>query len=158
MPWLETTVPTNEGIDTVTELLARWIPQRILPLYDKEVEAVKTSILGNSVNAGTKNQLRSWLLRTRRMYQASGQADGWDKCFAELTQTLKRKSSLSSVWAELGASAAASASAGSSALVSTPLPQTPSHVEGQSIGGLSSQADGGLSTPAVGVSLPGSPI
>ena len=61
------------------QLLAQWIPQRILPLYDKHVDQMRTQCQNSAVNATTKTTLRSWLMRTRRMYHAAGQADSWDR-------------------------------------------------------------------------------
>jgi hypothetical protein len=61
------------------QLLARWIPQHILPIYDRQVDQVKTVWQNNAVNATLKTSLRSWLLRARRMYHAAGQSENWEK-------------------------------------------------------------------------------
>lgn len=40
---------------------------------------VRAACQNNAVNASSKQNLRTWLLRTRRMYHAAGQSEGWDK-------------------------------------------------------------------------------
>eukprot|EP00802_Teleaulax_amphioxeia_P001771 Tamp_01773.p1 GENE.Tamp_01773~~Tamp_01773.p1 ORF type:complete len:978 (-),score=217.46 Tamp_01773:562-3495(-) len=103
MPWLDQLVPSCETIDPAMELLAQWMPQRVLPMFDLHVNNMRDMCKNTAVNPTIKTNLRSWLMRTRRMYYAAGQAEAWEKRFADLTSTLKRKSSLSSVWADLGA-------------------------------------------------------
>lgn len=102
-PWLTQLVQAGEGVDATLELLAPAIPDKVLPLYDAQVDQWQKHCQQNTVNAST-TPLRSWLFRTRRMYQAAGQADNWDRRFSDMTSSLRRKSSLSSVWADFGAS------------------------------------------------------
>ena len=189
----------------IFQLLAQWIPQTILPLYDRHVDNMRNSCKNNAVNPTVKSNLRQWLLRTRRMYQAAGHSADWDKrsvvaltrvacrvcrrvlsaahvcgdmlqlqgfygakrawrrdlnlrltrrdpmwclCgrFAELTHSLRRKSSLSSVWADLGVPSGLGS-----------VPATPhSQVDGGGVSGAPA-----VSTPAGGVgtqgSIPGTP-
>ena len=79
LPWLETLIPVAEAIDPACEVLAASFPQHLLPLYDKHVDQMRATCQNNAVNASSKQNLRAWLLRTRRMYHAAGQSEGWDK-------------------------------------------------------------------------------
>ena len=93
-PWLEQLVPVGEGIDSTMEvstmscssstsdllqILAQWMPQKVIALYDQHVDTWQRHCQQNAVNATTKSSMRSWLLRARRMYQASGQSEQWEK-------------------------------------------------------------------------------
>jgi hypothetical protein len=60
-------------------LLAQWMPHKVLSLYDHHVNSMRDMCKNTAVNPTIKTNLRSWLLRTRRMYYAAGQADAWEK-------------------------------------------------------------------------------
>jgi hypothetical protein len=125
------------------------------------VDQMRDTCQNSAVNAATRTSLRSWLLRARRMYHAAGQGENWDKLFSDLTRTLRRKSSLSSVWAELGAP-----NGGGGSVPATPHSQTPAEggasgplaAAGSSGGGQlsASGSSGGGALSAIGVSLGGS--
>ena len=63
----------------VWQLLAQWMPQRVLPMFDLHVNNMRDMCKNTAVNPTIKTNLRSWLMRTRRMYYAAGQAEAWEK-------------------------------------------------------------------------------
>jgi len=135
-PWLEQIVSNGEAADSVMEFLCPTLSSKILPLYEQNVETWFKHCQQNVVNSQTKTTMRSWLIRARRMFYATGQGEQWERRFSDLTNTLRRKSSLSAVWQDLispdGKSidpnefnANQQQGGGSLSLPQTPLPQTP---------------------------------
>lgn len=100
-PLLQTTVEQTLDIDVVMEVLVLASPQRVLSLYNRNVEMWQQHCQQKAVNATSKASLKNWLMRTRRMYMAANQSSEWDRRLKDVSQSLKRKASMSSIFAEI---------------------------------------------------------
>jgi len=150
--WIEQLVEQGEGVDPAMEWLAGFMAPKVLQLYDKQVEVWHQHCQQSVVNASTKATMRSWLIRARRVYHAAGKGEEWEQRFAELTDTLKRKSSLSAVWADLGPVGAEGAAP--QGMVGTPGGMGQGDMQQQQPGQLSGQQSTHHSRPN---SIPASP-
>ena len=100
-PLLQETVQQTPEIDVAMEVLVIATPQRALSLYDCNLETCQQQCQQHAVNAAAKANLRNWLIRTKRMYLAANQNIEWERRLKDISSSLKRKSSVSSIFAEV---------------------------------------------------------
>jgi hypothetical protein len=100
-PLLQETVQLTPEVDVAMEVLVLATPQRTWSLYNSNLDMCQQHCQQNAVNATSKTNLKNWLMRTKRMYLAASQNSEWEQRLKEVSSSLKRKSSMYSIFADV---------------------------------------------------------